>query len=106
LDISLDTSEQKYWVAFSRVPYIGRARIQLLLHRFGSLGDAWNASSAALKEAGVDARTVASLAATRSNLDPDAEMERLGRLGVRAITWEDQEYPRLLKEVYDLPPVL
>ena len=102
----MNSEERKYWVAFSRVPSIGRARIQLLLHHFGSLGDAWRASSAALKEASLDSHSVAALTTMRSKLDPDTEMARLERQGVTALTWEDSEYPRRLKEIYDLPPVL
>ncbi len=102
----MTSEERKYWVAFNRVPSIGRARFQLLLSRFGSLEEAWKASGAALKEAGLDTRSVSAFTATRSKLDPDAEMAAMERLGGRAITWEDGEYPRLLKEGYDLPPVL
>ena len=103
---SMNNSDRKYWVAFSRVSSIGRARLQLLLHRFGSLGDAWHASGEALKEAGLDRRAVAAMAHVRTRLDLDAEMEGLERLGVATLTWEDAEYPRRLKEIYDLPPVL
>ena len=102
----MNETDQKYWVAFSRVASIGRARLQLLLHHFGSLGNAWRASSADIKDAGLDRRSVAAITAMRSKLDPDTEMERLERQGVTAITWEDADYPRRLKEVYDLPPVL
>ena len=102
----MNETEKKYWVAFSRVPSIGRARLQLLLHHFGSLSDAWSASSTPLKEAGLDRRSVAAITAMRSKLDPDTEMERLERLGIYVLTWEDSEYPRRLKEIYDLPPVL
>ncbi|MBI4200839.1 MAG: DNA-protecting protein DprA [Chloroflexi bacterium] len=99
-------SERRYWLGFSRVPSIGRARFQLLLQRFGALSDAWQASSQALQEAGLDSRAAAALASVRAKLDLDVEMEQLSRLGVRAFTWEDAEYPPRLKEIYDLPPVL
>jgi predicted Rossmann fold nucleotide-binding protein DprA/Smf involved in DNA uptake len=32
-----------FWLAVSRVPYIGPARIERLLHRFGTLKAAWGA---------------------------------------------------------------
>jgi len=39
-------------------------------------------------------------------IDPDVELQRLADLGVRAITWHDGDYPRRLKEIFDVPPVL
>ena len=40
-----------------------------------------------------------------SLIDPDAEMERMGKAGVRAFTWNNAEYPSALKEIYDPPSV-
>lgn len=98
--------ELKYWVAFRRVPSIGRARFQKLLSHFGSMSEAWRASSDALSKAGLESKSVRAISAVRSKVDPDAEIERLQDSGVAAYTWEDEEYPDLLKEIYDLPPVL
>ncbi|MBI4200445.1 MAG: DNA-protecting protein DprA [Chloroflexi bacterium] len=98
--------ELRYWVALSHVPFVGRARFQLLEQRLGSLKEAWRAPASRLKEAGLDDRATAVLVAVRARLDPDAEMERLARLGIHAFTWNDPEYPPRLKEIYDLPPVV
>ncbi len=98
--------ELKYWVAFKRVPTIGRARFQTLLSRFGSMREAWHASSDALSKAGLESKSVRAISAMRSRVDPDAEIGRLQDSGIAAFTWEDEEYPSLLKEIYDLPPVL
>ncbi len=65
-DKPLSDTDLKYWVAFSRVPYIGRARIQLLLQRFGSLQDAWHASAGSLNEAGLDKRATTSISTLRA----------------------------------------
>ncbi len=105
-DKPLSDTDLKYWVAFSRVPHIGRARIQLLLQRFGSLQDAWHASAGSLSDAGLDKRAATAISTVRAKLDPDTEMERLKRMGVHVLTWEDADYPSRLKQIYDLPPVL
>lgn len=96
----------KYWVAFSRIPGIGRVRHQLLERHFGSLEAAWRASGSELRAAGLDGRVVGAILQHRESISPDAEMERLERYGVQALTWHDTDYPRLLREIYDLPPVL
>ena len=94
----MDDQERKYWVAFNRIPKIGRARFTLLEQQFGSLERAWGATPSNLVAAGFDSR--------RPTIDPEAESRRLENLDVRAITWHDVEYPSRLKEIYDLPPIL
>jgi DNA processing protein len=103
---TIPPEELKYWTAFNRVPGIGRVRYQALLSRFGSLADAWNAGPTDLRSAGLDDRTVRSITAGRPNVDPDTEAEQLQSYGVRALTWNDDAYPALLKEIDDAPPVL
>ena len=102
----MDRDELSHWVAFNRVPRIGRARFAMLEGYFGSLKEAWKADSGALKAAGLDARSAQSIATRRPTIDPGAELDRLDGLGVRAITWHDPEYPPLLNEIYERPPVL
>jgi len=96
----------KYWVAFSRVPGIGRVRMAQLRDRFGDLALAWKASAAELKQAGLDARVTAAIGHLRPMISPDEELEKLARYQVRAVTCEDHDYPSRLKEIYDYPPVL
>jgi DNA processing protein len=99
-------ADTPFWVAFSRIPAIGRARIERLETAFGSLRDAWTASAADLKEAGLDAKALGSVLAHRPSIDPDAEMDRLERGGISPLTWHDPRYPARLRESYDKPPVL
>ena len=73
-----------FWVAFSRVPAVGRVRYGLLEERFGSLEGAWIASSGELRAAGLDARTVNAIAAVRDRIDPQDEMAGLERAGAQA----------------------
>ena len=104
--ITTPPDELKYWTAFHRIPGIGRVRYQALVGRFGSLADAWSAGPTDLRSAGLEDRIVRAIVAERPNLDPDSELERLAKHGVRALTWKDAAYPALLKEIDDAPPVL
>ena len=96
----------KYWISFHKVPGIGRARFSALEKHFGTLESAWKASPGQLRDAGLDQRSVKSILAERDNIDPDAAMEMLQRHQIKALTWNDPQYPPRLKEIYDLPPVL
>ena len=102
----MDPSETKYWVAFSSVVGVGPTRITLLEQEFGSLGRAWNAPIEALRRMPLDSRTIGAIERRRAAVDLDAQMERLTRYDIKALTWHDPEYPDLLREIPDLPPVL
>lgn len=96
----------KYWVGFNMVPGIGPKRFEALLKYFGNAREAWTASSDDLEAAGLDSRSLKSFLTTRSELDLDAEMERNTKAGITVLTWDDPEYPPLLKQIYDPPFVL
>jgi len=102
----MDTKELKFWIAFNRVPRIGRARFMLLERHFGSLEGAWRASLSDLRAAGLDSRTAQHVVARRPTIDPDAVLKQVADSDARAITWNDTEYPPRLKEIYDKPPLL
>ena len=104
--MTLQTSDLPYWIAFTRVPSVGRVRVGLLEERFGSLEAAWGASAGELRAAGLDQSVVNSIAAVRPRVDPQDEYERVQKAGVSVLTWHDPDYPRLLRQIDDLPPVL
>jgi DNA processing protein len=98
--------ERAHWVAFNRTPGIAGKGVTRLQKRFGTLEAAWTAPAAALAEAGLDRRAVAALETARKQIYPERELERVRRVGARAITWQDAEYPARLAAIPDPPPVL
>jgi DNA processing protein len=102
----MDREQLQYWVAFARVPQVGRARIALLEAHFGQLEDAWKASAAALQDAGLTGAALSALLAARDKVSPAADLEQLEQKGVVPLTWHDDAYPAGLKEIFDRPPVL
>ncbi len=102
----LSEEELACWVAFTRVRGIGPKRFGDLLSFFGSAAAAWRAGRADLLAARLDARATEALLEQRAKAPPpEAELETLARLGVRAISQADPDYPRLLREIY-LPPIV
>lgn len=95
-----------YWLAFDRVSSIGRVRFEKLERYFGTLEAAWMAAAGELRAAGIDEKAVDAILAARSRISPEAELERVAKLGVQALTWHDPAYPDRLRESYDKPPVL
>ena len=96
----------KYWVAFNKIPGIGRARYAALEAYFGSLETAWSAGPADLRKAGLDRRSIASIQSRRPTIDPDAVLAALSNRNVEPFTWHDPGYPDRLKQIYDRPPVI
>lgn len=102
----MDRNELQYWIAFGRVPQIGRARFALLERYFSSIEEAWKAGSASLQQAGLHGAALSALLAARDGINPEAELQKLERANVRALTWNDEAYPSRLKEIFDKPPLL
>lgn len=102
----MDPDALRYYIGFNMVQGIGPARLRRLLDVFGDVESAWQASAEALRRAGLDQRSLRNLLETRECVDLDRELRRVEAAGVRVLTWEDPDYPRLLREIPDPPPVL
>lgn len=102
----MSTPSGKYLNAFNLVPQIGPARLRKILRRFPDLEEGWNASSAGLMSAGLDERIARAVIDKRDSIDPDAEFERLEKEGIRLVFFEDETYPKLLKEISSSPVFL
>jgi DNA processing protein len=103
--VTSDT-EFQYWIAFSQIPTVGRVRLGLLEGRFGSLEIAWGAGASELRAAGLDQNVVNAVTEHRGKIDPARELARIKASGVAVVTWYDADYPALLREIDDLPPIL
>ncbi len=95
-----------YWVGFNMVKGIGAVRFKALVEAFGSAETAWNASPEALKDAGLSQKIVESFQRVRKGVSLEQIAERIRLLGIQVLTWDDEAYPRHLKEIDQPPPVL
>jgi DNA processing protein len=95
-----------YWVGFNLVRGIGAQRLRALLNAFGDVRTAWHAQPGELMAAGLTSKIVQSLLQVRSSVDLEKVLQRLEKQGVTVLTWEDETYPRLLREIDQPPPVL
>jgi len=93
-------------VGFSLIPGIGRVKFGQLESYFKDLENAWSATPAELKQAGLDRGPISAIIARRSKISLDAEMEKLERYRVKVFTHHSPVYPARLKEIYDFPPLL
>ncbi|MBN1267757.1 MAG: DNA-processing protein DprA [Anaerolineales bacterium] len=98
--------KKNYWIGFNHVPGIGPVRLQYLLDHFGSIERAWHACGSELTQAGLSGSIIDSLLRTRNTLDLEEIISRLDRKAISVVTWNDKEYPGLLKEIDAPPPLL
>jgi DNA processing protein len=96
----------KYWIAFSYLPEIGSNRFRKLLNYFKSLELAWKAGANELKEAGLDEKIVEKIILKRKAINPDEKFEILNKENIKAITFNDPQFPKLLKEIDSCPALL
>lgn len=103
----MNLEEKKYWVLFNIFEGIGPKRFRLLLDFFGSAKRAFEARKEELEEVGLSPNLLEKFINFRNNLpDIDSYFLRLEKLKIRVIFSDEENYPKLLKEIEDYPPVL
>ena len=105
----MTSAHTKALLALTLVPGLGPVRISRLLHRYQTPERILGLTSAELAQArGIGPTTadaiVRGIAAATSLVDP--ELDRAGMAGVQLIGLDDTEYPPLLAEIPNAPPVL
>ncbi len=95
-----------YWLGFNLVRGIGPVRLRALLDFFGDVRAAWEAPESALREVGLDRRSLQNLLQTRHEVDLAQLFRRVEAAGVQVLTWVSPDYPSLLRQIADAPPVL
>jgi DNA processing protein len=99
-------SQVKYFIGFNLIGNIGTGKFSRLENHFGSIEAAWHAGHRELSKSGIDAKTVESIVSRRPLFDLDDETSKLTKMGIRALTWNDAEYPPYLRQIEDCPPLL
>jgi DNA processing protein len=100
-------SERAFWVAWSQISGVGPVLLKRLSQHFPSLAAAWQATASELSTVeGIGPQIVEAILAGRSRLQPEAVLETHERDNPGFWTPADPDYPRLLREIPDPPPVL
>lgn len=105
--VSLD-AEREALLRLTYAPGLGPVLIRRLVECFGSASAALRASPAQLTRVRGVGDTMARriVDGLRDDSDMQEELELAGRLGVRIVTAIDADYPPLLRQLRDAPPVL
>lgn len=99
--------DRAYWVAWSHIAGVGAILLRRLHLHFGSLAAAWCASCEELQAIeGVGWQTAELIGAARSSIDPHSLLQQHEQENLCFWTPADADYPRLLLETADPPPIL
>jgi DNA processing protein len=98
--------DKKFWIGFNLVRGIGSVRFQQILSYFGDLSIAWDAPPEAFREAGLPERALENLLRQRREIDLNRLYDSILEQGVTVLTLADDEYPKLLHQIDQSPPVL
>jgi len=98
---------REHWLRLAMTEGIGPILIKRLVDRAGGAEPACGASVALLQSIdGVGSAKAAKIRESMQSAHVDEELAKCDKLGVRLICLDDEEYPALLAQIPDPPPVL
>lgn len=104
--MSSEIKDLPYWVGFASCPKLGPKGFALLRKAFPDMSAAWQAKEKEYKRAGLDDGLIKALAEHKSKTDITAGWEEVLKLKLDVTPITADDYPKLLKEIYDPPPLL
>ncbi len=94
-------------VALNLIEHVGPVRVRQLLECFGEAPAILKASrQQLLRVHGIGEETAQAIASWEKTIDLDGELKRITDFGCRILTQADEDYPELLRQIYDPPIVL
>lgn len=100
-------SDLKYWIAFTKLNFIGSRFITSLWEHFGSIKEAWFADTADLVEIeGLKYDKIEAFISERKKINPGQALEEIEKRDINVLTISDKNYPFLLRHIYNPPAVL
>lgn len=98
---------KKYWVGLSSLEELGSIFILKLYEHFFDIEKAFNAGRDELLQIeGLSLKKIENFLKLRDKIKLDAALSRVEENNIHVVTFEDEEYPNLLKEISNPPAVL
>lgn len=97
---------REYFLAFNCFQKFGPVRLGKLLEVCGDIERAYHGKANDFLRAGISEKLSNEFFEFRKKFVLAKVLEDLEREKINYVTWEDADYPKLLKEIYDPPPLL
>lgn len=99
--------KEKYWVAFAAIEQLDSDFIKSLYEYFGDIEQAYNSELVDLsKIEGLTKVKVNNFLEKRKKINPDAAYERILKGGINIVTYDDEKYPYMLRQISNPPMTL
>src|SRR3989344_4536227 len=98
-------SDLPYYVALAAAPGIGPVKFKILIKFAKSAREVWEESEKNLVKI-LGPKVAETLVKYREKVDPQRYLQEISSQNIQLITIVDKNYPKLLKEIADPPPVL
>lgn len=97
----------KYWIAFSSIEQIDSEFTLKLFEHFKDIEKAFNVNSDEIKTIeGLSVKKAENFLRLRDKIDPDKTLYTIENRGIKYITFDDTEYPELLKNISNPPSII
>jgi DNA processing protein len=109
---SLVTSDQStnteliYWNALALFPKFEAKKLAKIVKYFPSIKNVFQAQAFDFIKAGLEERIAQEFINWRTKINPEEEWEKLLKENIKILTIKDENYPTLLKEIYDPPQII
>jgi DNA processing protein len=102
----MESDQYLGWLALALTPGLGARMAGKLLCEFGSPEAIFQASLTALEAQRLPAAVAQAIHTRQPLSDAAKELALVQAAGCRLLTWDEPEYPRRLREIYDPPTLL
>lgn len=102
----MTNTDKIYLNAFNMLIPIGPTRLAQIIKYFPDMKTAWDAPDYEFEKIFPDSKIARAVAEARKKINPQKEFKKLQKENIMIVTMDDQEYPKLLKEIYTPPPIL
>lgn len=97
----------KYWTAFSSIDQLDSTFIQRLYNYFGDIKTAFNAKLSDLEHIeGLSKIKAENFIRKKSGVNPDKTLEAVLNKSIKILTFEDEKYPYMLRQIPNPPMTL
>ncbi|MDR1168179.1 MAG: DNA-processing protein DprA [Heliobacteriaceae bacterium] len=99
--------KSNYWIAFSSIEQIDSTFVQRLYNYFGDIEAAYKASARDLEQIeGLNIKKAKKFIELRSKINLEKTVDEVVKRNVKYLTFEDEKYPQMLKQINNPPVVL
>lgn len=103
----MNNNNSKYWLAFAAFEKVSSQFIQKLYEHFSDIELAWKADvSELLQVEGITKKQFDTFVGMRNTVNPEECLSYIKKNDIDFITYEDERYPFLLRNIFDPPMTL